>query len=198
MPNILATDQRKIKNANCDLEKQKRIIFENTSLKVVMGSQTLYSMDLKSFFHPATLNGGTFKKRVYIAPGGEYDLYAGNIGNDFGDVSLIIIRVVRYDKKLSENEKVIFWQYLGNMFPIKDLMFLTGKTLDTVKHHGWDLEPYAAVSTGSPSFGSPSFGSPSFIPALHNETTSPDFSLGGIKINNTTTGEVELEILVMN
>ena len=188
MPNILATDQRGIKYANCDLEKQKRIIFENTSLKVVMGSQTLYSMNLTSFFHPATSNGGSLKKRIYISPGEEYDLYAGNIGQDQGEVSLVIIRVVRYDKQLAETEKVIFWQYLGNMFPIKDLMFLTGKTLDTIKHHGWDLEPYSVVSPGINEF----------TPTLHNETTSPNFSLGGIKINNTTTGEVELEILIMN
>lgn len=188
MPNILSTDQREIQNSSCGLEKQKRIVFENTFLKVVMGSQTLYSMDLSSFFHPATLRGGNFKKRIYIAPGGDYDLYAGNIGQSQGEVSLIIIRVIRYDKRLDEKEKVIFWEYLGNKFPIKNLMFLTGKTLDSIKHHGWDLEPYSNVSPSAYQFS----------PHLHNQTTPANYSLGGIKINNTTIGEVELEILVMN
>jgi hypothetical protein len=187
MPNILSTDQRSIRNLDCSPEKQKRIVFEGSSLKIVMGSQVLDTVDMSSIFHPASINGGNFKKRIYISAGGTYNLYGGNIAQDQGEVSLIVVKV-KYDKSLAEENKIIYWEYNGKVFPCKNLIFLTGKTLDSEKHQGWDLEPYN--SDVSPA--------PVFSPELDPQPTSPDFLLGGIRISNPTLKEVELEILVMN
>jgi hypothetical protein len=184
MPNILSSDPRFIKYANCNPEKQKKIVFEGSFLKIIMGSQVLDSVDLSGFFHPASMTGGSFKKRTYIPSGGSYNLYGGNIAQDQGEVSMIVIRV-KYDPTLSEGEKLIYWEYEGNLFPCNNLLFLTGKTLDHIKHHGWDLEPYAQEAS-------------TFSPVLSPQPTSPDFSLGGITLRNPTLKEVEVEILVMN
>ena len=187
MPNVLSTDPRDIKYVDCNPEKQKRIVFEGAFLKIVMGSNVLDTVDMSSLFHPASINGGNFKKRIYIPSNGSYDLYGGNIAQDQGEVSMIIIRV-KYDKSISETDRVIYWEYKGNIFPCKNLMFLTGKTLDSIPHQGWDLEPYAADVSPAPVFS----------PVLDPQPTSPNPLLGGIKINNPTLKEVELEILVMN
>lgn len=184
MPNILSSDPRFIRYANCNPEKQKKIVFEGSFLKIIMGSEVLDKVDFSNFFHPASINGGSFKKRAYISPGGSYNLYAGNIAQDQGEVSMVVIKV-KYNAKLAEGEKLIYWEYEGNLFPCRNLLFLTGKTLDRVKHHGWDLEPYST-------------GTSSFSPVLSPQPTSPDFSLGGIILRNTTSEEVEVEILVMN
>ena len=70
MPNVLSTDPRFIKYVDCNPEKQKKIVFEGSFLKIIMGSQVLDTVDLSNFFHPASINGGSFKKRVYIQSGG--------------------------------------------------------------------------------------------------------------------------------
>lgn len=184
MPNVLSSDPRFIRYANCNPEKQKKIVFEGSFLKIIMGSQVLDTVDLSKFFHPASITGGSFKKRTYIPSGGSYNLYGGNIAQDQGEVSMIVIRV-KYDSTLPENEKLIYWEYEGNLFPCNNLLFLTGKTLDRVKHHGWDLEPYSSEAS-------------TFSPVLSPQPTSPDFSLGGITLRNPTLKEVEVEILVMN
>lgn len=187
MPNILSTDPRNIKYLDCNPEKQKKIVFEGSSLKILMGSQVLDTVDMSSLFHPASINGGNFRKRIYIPSDGSYNLYGGNIAQDQGEVSLIVIRV-KYDKSIPEGDRVIYWEYKGNIFPCNNLMFLTGKTLDSDPHKGWDLEPYNADVSPAPVFS----------PSLDPQPTSPDLSLGGIKISNPTLKEVELEILVMN
>ena len=51
--------------------------------------------------------------------------------------------------------------------------------------------------TVSPGITSPVV-SPEFVPLLSPQPTTPDLSLGGIVIRNTTLKEVELEILVIN
>jgi hypothetical protein len=194
MPNVLKTDSRYIKFLNCNPEKQKKIVFEGSFLKIIEGSKVLYSLDMSGFFHPASINGGSFKKRIYIDPEKEWNLFGGNIAQDQGEVSLIVIKV-KYDRTLTDDEKLIFWEYRGKRFPLKNVLFLSGKTLDHVKHHGWDLEPYNVY--GDPTDVSPVVN-PEFSPVLSPQPTSPDFSLGGIKILNTTSKEVEVEILVMN
>jgi hypothetical protein len=88
-------------------------------------------------------------------------------------------------ESLLDSERLIHWEYKGNLFPLKNILFLTGKTLDHIKHHGWDLEPYAPEDS-------------TFSPVLSPQPTSPDLSLGGIVLKNTTLKEVEVEILVMN
>jgi hypothetical protein len=187
MPNIQSTDSRYVKYVDCNPDKQKKLVFEGSSLKIIQGSQVLEAVDFSGFFHPASENGGSFKKRIYIPSDGSYNLYGGNIAQDQGEVSLIVIRV-KYDKSILEGDRVIYWEYKGNVFPCKNLIFLTGKTLDSDPHKGWDLEPYNADVSPAPVFS----------PLLDPQPTSPDLSLGGIKISNPTLKEVELEILVMN
>lgn len=194
MPNVLKTDSRYIKYVDCNPEKQKKIVFEGSFLKIIEGAKVLHSLDMSGFFHPASINGGSFKKRIYIEAEKSWNLYGGNIAQDQGEVSLIIVKV-KYDKSLTEDQKLIYWEYKGKTFPLKNVLFLTGKTLDHVKHHGWDLEPYNVY--GDPTNVSPVID-PEFSPVLSPQPTSPDLSLGGIKIMNTTIKEVELEILVMN
>ena len=104
--------------------------------------------------------------------------------------------------KLKRMKKVEFSQLHNLLLKIctqlKNILFLTGKTLDHIKHHGWDLEPYNVVGdTVSPGITSPVV-SPEFVPLLSPQPTTPDLSLGGIVIRNTTLKEVELEILVIN
>lgn len=186
MHNINTTDSRYIKSIDCNPVKQKKIIFEGSFLKIISGSQVLDSVDLSGFSHFASEFGGSMKKRVFIPSLQNYYLYAGNIGQDQGEVSLIIMKV-RYDSSLPEEEKYLTWEYEGKIFPIKNLMFLTGRTLDAIKHHGWDLEAYNDQAT-----------SPQFSPTLNPVLTSPDLTFGGILIYNRTGKEVEVEILVMN
>lgn len=184
MATVLSTDSRGILYLNCDPLKQKKIVFEGSSLKIIMGSQVLDTVDLSSIFHVSSENGGSFVKRLFISAGNQYALYGGNIAQDQGEVSLIVIKV-KYDKSLEESQKLISMSYLGKTLPIKNMTFLTGKTLDHIKHHGWDLEPYGQANDVS-------------SPVLSPMPTSPDFTRGGIIINNLTTKEIEVEILVMN
>jgi len=185
MPTILTTDTKGIQSLDCDPFKQKKIVFEGAFLKIIMGSQVLDTVDLSSFFHPSLDCGGSFKKKVYVAANSNYKLYGGNIAQDQGEVSLIIVRV-KYDKSLTEGEKLITVSYKGSTFSIKNIMFLTGKTLPNEKYQGWDLEPFGS-HTGNES-----------TPILSPMPTSPDFQEGGMIINNLTNKEIELEILVMN
>ena len=197
MPNILSTDSRYIKYIDCNPEKQKKIIWEGSSLKIIMGSQILHSVDMSSLFHPASISGGSFKKRIYIQPDSFYKLYGGNIAQDQGEVSMIIIKV-KYDKSLTDAERLMYWEYKGDLFPLKNLLFLSGKTLDHVKHHGWDLEPYNVVGdTVSPGVTSPVID-PRYSPHLSPQPTQEYPALGGIILRNTTLKEVEIEILVIN
>ena len=186
MPNIYKTDPRFIENLDCNPQKQKKIIFEGSFLKIVMGSQVLDSVDLSSFFHPASQNGGSFKKNFFISPGSTYTLYGGNVAQDQGEVSMIVMRV-KYDSSLTETQKVINIEYEGKILPCKNIFFVTGKTLDHAKYHGWDLEPWDG-----------SVPSPGFSPVLSPMPSSPDLTFGGILINNPTLKEIEVEILVMN
>jgi hypothetical protein len=186
MHNINTTDPRYIKGIDCNPTKQKKIIFEGSSLKIISGSQVLDSVDLSGFSHFASEFGGSMKKRVFIPSLQNYYLYAGNIGQDQGEVSLIVMKV-RYDSSLAEEEKYITWEYEGYVFPVKNLLFLSGRTLDIIKHHGWDLEAYDDTAT-----------SPVFTPTLNPVLTEQDLTFGGILIYNRTGKEVEVEILVMN
>jgi hypothetical protein len=186
MHNIRSTDPRYIKYIDCDPNKQKKIIFEGSSIKIIMGSSVLDSLDLSTFLHPASENGGSMKKRFFLDSKKTYTLHGGNVAQAQGEVSLIIIRA-KYDASIEESKKYFTWEYLGKIFTAKNLIFLTGRTLDTVKHHGWDLEPYTSLSP-----------SPTFSPEISPFPTSPDFNLGGILIYNPTDKEMEFEILVMN
>ena len=186
MPNIYKTNQKYVEHIDCNPQKQKQIIFEGSFLKVVMGSEVLDSTDLSTLFHPASENGGSFVKRFYISPGANYTLYGGNISQDQGEVSMIIIRIT-YDPSLTEDQQLITLEYEGKIFPCNNLFFVTGKTLDTIKYHGWDLEPWNDQAE-----------SPQFSPVISHMPTSPDLNFGGILINNPTTQEIEVEILVMN
>jgi len=161
-----------------------------------MGSQVLDSVDLSSLFQPGSINGGSFKKRVYIPASGSWNLYGGNVAQDQGEVSLVVIRV-KYSPNLADSDCLLYYEYKGNLFPLKNLLFLSGKTLDHQKHHGWDLEPYNVPGdTISPS--AITMPSPEFSPALSPQPTVEYPSLGGIIIRNPTVQEVELEILVLN
>lgn len=186
MPIINTTDSRYIKNLDCNPTKQKKIIFEGSSLKIISGSQVLDTTDMSNLSHFASEEGGSLKKTIFLPSGKTYNLRAGNIAQDQGEVSLIIIKV-KYDSSLTDSEKYIIWEYNGKTFPCKNLLFLTGRTLEHQKYHGWDLEPFTGVSPN-----------PSFSPALDPIPTSPDLSFGGIIISNTTLKEIELEILIMN
>jgi hypothetical protein len=186
MHNINTTDPRYIKALDCNPTRQKKIIFEGSSLKIISGAQVLDSVDLSGFSHFASEFGGSMKKRVFIQPDLNYYLYAGNIGQDQGEVSFIIMKV-KYDSSLPEEEKYITWEYEGYVFPVKNLLVLSGRTLDDIKYHGWDLEAYDDTVT-----------SPVFSPNLNPNLTPQDLTFGGILIYNRTGKEVEVEILVMN
>jgi len=186
MPTINSTDSRYIRSLECNPTKQKKIIFEGSSLKIISGSQVLDTTDLSTFSHFASEEGGSLKKSVFLAAGQTYNLHAGNIAQDQGEVSLVIMKV-RYDSSLIDSEKYITWEYEGKIFPCKNLLFLTGRTLDNEKYHGWDLEPFTGITPA-----------PSFSPTLDPIPSSPDLTFGGILVYNPTNKEVELEILIMN
>jgi len=186
MPNVLTTDTTLIQGYDCNPQKQKKLIFEGCTLKIISGSNTLYGLDLCNFGQFGSENGGSFKKSYYIPTGGTYTLFGGNVAQEQGEVGMIVIQV-NYDKTVAIEDRYITINYKGSVFACGPLMFLTGTTEDTIVWHGWDLEPY---NTSAPPIH--------FSPQIDPNVTSPDFNLGGMLIYNPTIGEVEVQILVMN
>jgi hypothetical protein len=158
------------KGYTCDANKQMKIVFEGSFIKVIRGSETLYSLDMSGFGQFGSDFGGSFKKSYYIPAGGNYMLYGGNVAQAQGEVSMIVIRA-RYDSSIPAENQYITIDYKGEIFPCRNLMFLTGATKDDIPWAGWDLDETVA---------------------------SPDLDLGGMLISNPTSGEVEIQILVMN
>ena len=186
MPNIPTTDQSKIRGIDCNPQKQKKIVFEGSTLKIISGSNTLYGLDLSNFGQFGSEFGGSFKKSYYIPSNNSYTLYGGNIAQDQGEVSMIII-MVNYDKSIPPSDQYITIEYKGKILPCGNLMFLTGTTIDDRPWQGWDLEPF-----------DPNKPLINYSPQLDPNITSPNFELGGMLIYNPTIGEVEVQILVMN
>ena len=177
MPNILSTDQSRIRSIDCNPQKQKKIIFEGSTLKIISGSETLYALDLSTFGQFGSEWGGSFKKNYYVPSKQTYSVFAGNISQVQGEVSMIVV-MVNYDKSIPAADRHLIIEYHGHIFPCGPLMFLTGSTLDDRPWHGWDMDP-EDVTVSSP-------------------VSSPNFDLGGLLIFNHTIGEVEVQILVMN
>ena len=186
MPNILSTDQSQIKFGTCDLQKQKKIIFEGSTLKIISGANTLYALDLSNFGQFGSEFGGSFKKDVYIPSQQTYTLFGGNVAQEQGEVSMIIV-MVNYDSSIPLADQHLTIEYKDKLFSCGNLMFLTGTTKDTQPWQGWDLEPY---NLSAPPIN--------FSPTIDPNVTSPNFDLGGMLIFNPTIGEVEVTILVMN
>lgn len=185
MPNVLSTDQTYIQGVDCNPQKQKKIIFEGSTLKVISGSNTLFGIDFSNFGQFGSEFGGSFKKDVYIQSQQTYTLYGGNISQAQGEVSMIVL-MVRYDSATALVDRHISVDYKGKIIPCGTLLFLTGVTKDDVAWHGWDLEPYTNASPIP------------YSPTISPNVTSPDYDFGGLLIYNPTNGEIEVEILVMN
>ena len=186
MPNVLSTDQSLIQGYNCNPEKQKKIIFEGSTLKIISGAQTLYSLDLSNFGQFGSEAGGSFKKSYYIPSLSTYTLFGGNIAQEQGEVGMIIM-LVNYDSYIPDAGRYITIEYKGSIITCNNLTFLTGTTMDTTPWQGWDLEPYNLAASPI-----------NYSPQLDPNISSPDFNYGGMLIYNPTSAEVEIQILVMN
>jgi len=173
MPNVLKTDSSLICGPDCNPQKQKKIIFEGSILKIISGSSTLVSVDLSHFGIFGSENGGSVKRSYYIPSGGSYTLTASNIAQEQGEVSLIVV-FVNYDKIVPDYNRRIQVEYKGNYIPCGNMLFLTGATKDDIPWHGWDMSPYDV------------------------SVTSPQIEYGGLFIYNPTIAEIEVQILVMN
>lgn len=131
--------------------------------------------------------GGSLKRSVILTSLGSYTLTAPEIGQAQGEVQMIIVKV-KYLKDHPEEERYLNWEYKGEIYPIRDLMILTGRTKPDVSWQGWDLSYY----TNTPP-------SPGFNPPTYPPVTSPDLSFGGIMFSNPSEQyNTELEIFIFN
>ncbi len=173
MPNVLKTDSSKIHGPDCNPQKQKKIVFEGSILKIISGANTLCSVDLSNFGVFGSENGGSVKRSYYIPAGGSYTLTVSNISQDQGEVSMIVL-FVNYDNSLPDYDRRIQVEYKGNYIPCGNMLFLTGTTIQDIPWHGWDMSSYDV------------------------SVTSPQLEYGGLFIYNPTIAEIEVQILVMN
>jgi len=131
--------------------------------------------------------GGSLKRSITLSPSSTYTLTAPEIGQAQGEVQMIVVKV-KYQKDHPDEERYLNWEYKGSVYPIKNLMILTGRTEPDIPWQGWDLSYY---SNNPPN--------PSFSPQPYPPITSPSLSFGGIMFSNPSDKyKTELEIFVFN
>jgi hypothetical protein len=190
---INTTDPVYIKYINCNPETFKRVVFSSCNLSIKEGANISDTVSLCDFNLPSLDSGdlggcgGSAKKKIILHPQSNYTLIAPEIGQEQGEVQLIVVKI-KYGKKQSQEERYITWEYKGQVYPLNTLMVLSGRTKPSVPWQGWDLSYY---SDNPPS--------PGFSPGIFPPVTSPDLTFGGILFNNPNpTHSVEVEILIMN
>lgn len=183
---VYTTNTSYIKYLDCNPGVYRRAFFQSCNLDIKEGSNVLSTISLCDFKLEALECGGSLKKNIIIKGNKNYTLTAPEIGQQQGEVQMIVVKV-KYDKKQDPEDRYITWEYKGNVYPLNTLMILTGRTKSEEPWQGWDLSYY---SNNPPS--------PSFSPQIYPPVSSPDPTLGGILFSNPSNYEVQLEIFIFN
>jgi hypothetical protein len=193
MGTIYRTDPKYIKYLDCNPSVDRRIFFQTCNLGIKEGAKILQTSSLCDFTLESLGNsemggcGGTLKRGAKISPSSNYVLTATEIGQEQGEVQMIVVKV-KYEKSHPVEERYMNWEYKGNVYPINTLMVLTGRTKPDTPWQGWDLSNY----TNNPI---PMDISPNIYPQIG----SPDLSFGGIMFTNPSDKyTTELEIFIFN
>jgi hypothetical protein len=190
---VYTTDPKYIKYLDCNPGVFRRVSFQSCNLNITEGSNVLSSVSFCDFKLESLGSsemggcGGSLKKSVILPALESYTLTAPEIGQAQGEVQMIVVKV-KYLKDHPVEERYLNWEYKGEIYPIKDLMILTGRTKPDVPWYGWDLSYYSNTPT-----------SPEFNPPVYPPVTSPDLLFGGIMFSNPSEEyNTELEIFILN
>lgn len=147
--------------------------FIGTSFTVVKKAATADFLNVADFFHPL-LDFSEYQKQTFvIGSGSTVNIDPSSFYTTEGVVSFIICRAY-YLPESSSDDRVLFWDYLGNTRNIMgDVMILSGAVKEGVSWYGWDLNPFSTVG----------------------QTGSPNISQGGLSFTNPTGNSVKLIII---
>ena len=125
---------------SCDTSDLKSLVFQNSNAAIIQGAKSLFEMSLKDLFFP--LEKYLIQDFTILA-GDSVQLDPGNISNDNGEVTGILILVIypgedSGDVALTEADKYITFTHplSGDTNPIGKMMMLTGVD---VAGFGWNL-----------------------------------------------------------
>lgn len=190
---VFSTNSANIKFLDCNPAVYRKVVFQSCNLSIKEGSNILSNISLCDFklegLESYELGGcsGSLKKNVLINSQSTFTLTASEIGQAQGEVQMVVVKA-NYQKNHPENERLIYWEYKGNVYPLNKLMILTGRTQAEIAWHGWDLGYYS----NNPPI-------PLFSPNIFPNISSPNLSFGGIMFSNQNTNyNVELEIFIFN
>lgn len=174
-----------IKFLDCKPYKKKKISLVGCDLIISEGSNELEKVSLCDLSYPLLDCGGYVKRKYIIPPNSSKEIHAGNIAQEQGEVAFIAIKVT-YSSSETAN-KVINFEYKGEIYPIYNIMILSGITKPNEPYKGWDMTPY-----------SENVPLPIYSPELNPVITSPNFTFGGFLINNPLSTDVQIEIYMVN
>jgi hypothetical protein len=190
---VYTTDPAYVKYLDCNPGIYRRVAFQSCNLDIKQGSSVLSTISLCDFKLESLGSGdlggcgGSLKRSVTLRASSNYILTAPEVGQEQGEVQLIVIKV-KYDSKIDPADRYLTWEYKGSVYPISSMMVLTGRTEPAISWHGWDLSYY---SNNPPS--------PDFSPQIFPPVSSPDLTFGGIMFTNPNQSyDTELEIFVFN
>lgn len=178
-----------IKGLDCNPATSRKVMFQACNLDLKEGSKVLVQVPLCDFKVEGLGEagcGGSLKRALTVKANSSQIITAPEIGQAQGEVQMITIKV-KYQTAHPATERYLTWEYKGSVYPLGNLMILTGRTLGSQPWQGWDLSNYTENPT-----------SPAYSPALHPIVTSPDMSFGGIMITNPNIYDVDIEILILN
>lgn len=182
-----------IKHLDCNPAVFRRVNFQSCNLVIKEGSNILSTTSLCDFKLESLGSfelggcGGSLKKNVILSASNTYILTASEIGQAQGEVQMIVVKAT-YQENHPVEDRLVYWEYKGNIYPLNNLMILTGRTQAEIAWQGWDLGYY---SNNPPN--------PIFSPHIFPQISSPDLSFGGIMFSNPNdTYNIELEIFVFN
>lgn len=190
---VYTTNPIYIQNLDCNPGVYRRVFFQSCNLGIKEGANILSSVSLCDFKLESLGSGdlggcgGSSKKSIVIAPDSSFTLTAPEVGQEQGEVQLIVVKV-KYQKDQLQEKRYLTWEYKGKIYPLGALMVLTGRTKPGQAWQGWDLSYF---SNNPPS--------PSFSPHIFPPISSPDLTFGGILFSNPDVRyPVELEIFIFN
>jgi hypothetical protein len=189
---IYTTDSQYIKYLDCNPGVYRKVVFQSCNLEIKEGVNVLSRTSLCDFklegLGSSELGGcgGSAKRNINLPAGYSYTLTAPEVGQAQGEVQMIVIKA-KYHQDVHSEDRYLYWEYKGNIYPMNSLMVLTGRTEPEIPWQGWDLSYY---SNNPPS--------PVFSPAIYPPISSPDPTFGGILFSNPGTSDVQLEIFIFN
>ena len=146
----------------------ERTYFDRCTLLITQDSSLINSMSFCNFSMDID---DFFTQHTRLKPMGAFLLDDAGLGNSFGEVSFLLIKVTYPSTFTSYADKYIDLKYLGNTYPIGEL-------------HIWTGTPGATGGRGV------------IISPGNSEFTSPYFSTGGIVIYNPHPNYVDLDIII--